>query len=479
MKNFTIISVVALFMLTVIEPVNAQLVISKPNLGFSQACASDSFNTYNVTFSFSPEEGVNSSNQFIIELSDATGSFLNPVAVYTSNAGTITVSPATLTFSVPTTIAGESFKIRIKSTDPIATSSNSDAFAAYYKIQDEPFTINNLIENGAFCSGGNYLLTIDNPGSGTNNSPLQYSFLTFNWYKETSSTTSVFVASGESLSVNQAGTYFVETNYGSCTSNSFSNRVTVSEANSSSTSSISSSRGNPFCASNGATVLSAINGESFQWYKDGEKIADATNQMYTTDESGVFSVDIDLGNCSTTSSIDLENIDFTSSIDLPEINVLDEGETLVATAITNAVNPVYKWYLNDILISGANSNSYEATEAGNYKVDITQTVGCIATTEIQFVVTESFPNVADIPNVISPNGDGVNDTWVIPQMYVSGTNTEVLVLSSQGEVVLQTSDYLNNWPQNQLKFKSVTPVYYYIITTQNNKVRKGSITVIK
>ena len=53
------------------ERANAQIVIGTPNLGFSQACASESFNTYSTTFIFSPESGVNASNQFTIELSDA------------------------------------------------------------------------------------------------------------------------------------------------------------------------------------------------------------------------------------------------------------------------------------------------------------------------------------------------------------------------------------------------------------------------
>jgi gliding motility-associated-like protein len=323
------------------------------------------------------------------------------------------------------------------------------------------------------------MLTIDNPGFGENDSPLQYPSLTFNWYKETSPTTSVFVASGESLSVNEAGTYFVETNYGSCTSNSYSNRVTVSEADSTSTTNISSSLGNPFCASQGETTLSAINANSYQWFKDGTEISGATNQMYATIESGTFSVNIDLGDCMTSASIDLENVDFTSSIDVPEMNIMDEGETLIATVTTDAINPQFEWYLNDVIIPSATSNSYEATQLGNYKVIITQTIGCIGSTEFLFSINEPFPDVANIPNLISPNGDGINDTWVIPQEYVNGTNAEVMILSSQGEIVFQTNNYLNNWPENQLDFKGVNPVYYYIITTQNQKTNKGSITVVK
>ncbi|WP_142786290.1 T9SS type B sorting domain-containing protein [Changchengzhania lutea] len=479
MRNFTIIYIVVFVFLAFSKVTHAQIVISKPNLGFSQACASPSFNTYNVTFSFSPEAGISASNQFIIELSDDSGSFSNPTVLYTSVQGTVTVSPATLSFSVPTTIAGEAYKVRVKSTSPVATSTGSDAFAAYYKIQDTPFSINNLIDSGVYCNGGSYLLTIDNPGTGDNDSPLQYPSLTFNWYRETSPTTSVFVASGNSLSVNQSGTYFAETNYGTCTSNSFSNRVTVSESGTTSVSSINSSLGNPFCASQGTTTLSTINGNGYQWYKDGIEIPEATGQMYTTDESGIFSVAIDLGDCTADASIDLQSKDYTSSIDVPENNVIESDESLIATITTTANNPEFQWYLNDTMILNATESSFEATQIGNYKAVVTQTIGCVASTEFLFQITEAFPDVEKIPNLISPNADGFNDTWVIPQNYVSGTNTEVQILNSQGEIVLKTKDYLNNWPQTEINFKDVNPVYYYIITTSDNKTRKGSITVIK
>ena len=477
MRHFTIIIFVVL---SLIENLSAQVVIGAPSLGFSQACASASFNTYNVTFTFSPPTALSASNQFKVELSDATGSFSNPTTVYTSNAGTVTVSPATLSFSLPNTTAGEAYKIRIKSTAPVATSSNSIAFAAYYKIQDSPFSINNLISTGVYCSGGSYLLTIDNPGSGSNDSPLKYPSLTFNWYKvnEANPTTSVFVASGATLSVNTPGTYFVRTNYGTCTSDSYSNRVTISESTSGVTSSINSSLGNPYCSSQGATTLSAINGISYQWFKEGTSIAGATNQMYTTNEAGTYSVTVNLGNCVANATINLENNGFISSIDVPENNTIQSGETLIATVTTDAINPEFKWYYNETVISNAISNSFEATQLGNYKVVVSQTSGCTASNEFLFSLNEPFPDVANIPNLISPNGDGINDTWMLPKEYVSGTNTQVVIMNAQGKIVFQTNDYQNNWPQNQINFRDINPVYYYIITS-NQKTKKGSITVVK
>ncbi|WP_339917443.1 gliding motility-associated C-terminal domain-containing protein [Yeosuana marina] len=481
MRSFTI-NVFFLLALSFTKNVCAQVVLGTPNLGFTQACASPSFNSYNATFTFSPESSVNASNQFIIELSDASGSFIDATVIYTSTAGSVVTSPATLNFSFPETVAGEGYKIRIKSTSPASTSSSSVAFPAYFKVQDSPFSINNLVATAVYCTGGNYLLTIDNPGTGTNDSPLNYPSLTYNWYKELTSTTSVFVDSGSTLSVSEPGTYFVETNYGSCTSNSYSNRVTVSEASGGTAATVDSSLGNPFCPSGGATTLSSsVTGNSYQWYKDGQAITGETNQTYDASEAGTYAVDINFGSCTENASIDLQVEQFTSSLDVLDVNVIESDETLVATVTTDADTPQYDWYFNDTLISGAITSSYEVTQGGIYKVVITQTVGCNISSELVFEVQESnqFPDVADIPNVVSPNGDGINDTWVIPTEYVSGTNSEVLIISSQGKIVLKTNDYKNDWPQDGLNFKSVNPVYYYIITTQDNKTRKGSITVIK
>ncbi len=461
----------------------AQIVIGTPNLGFSQACASESFNTYSATFLFSPESAVNTSNQFTIELSDADGDFLNPTVIYTSTAGSVTTSPATLNFSLPETTAGEAYKIRIKSSSPAATSTASVSFAAYYKLQDSPFSINNLVSTGAYCANGSYLLAIDNPGAGSNDSPLLYPSLTFNWYKETSSTTSVFVAEGETLTVSEEGTYFVETNYGSCTSDSFSNRVTISEATSGEAEvTISSSLGNPYCPEQGFTTLASIGGNTYQWFKNGTQIPEATNQLYQTNESGIFSVLVDLGECSAFGTITLVSELFQSSINVAEVNDLEIDETLTVIVTTEANNPEFEWYFNNQLLTGETTDTFNVTEFGDYKVIITETTGCTASITYEFNVQEAldpFPDVEKIPNVISPNGDGINDTWVIPQAYIDGTNTEVQILNNRGKVVFQTINYLNNWPENQLNLTSVNAVYYYIITTADLETKQGSITIVK
>jgi gliding motility-associated-like protein len=217
---------------------------------------------------------------------------------------------------------------------------------------------------------------------------------------------------------------------------------------------------------------------SYQWFKDGDIIDDATSQMYETSESGTYSVQVDLGDCMADGEIVLESELFEGSINIPEINTIDEGET-VSVIVTNDANaPEFEWFFNDTLITDATEDNYEASEIGSYKVIVTETSGCIGALEFEFVLKEAFPEVEKIPNIISPNGDGINDTWVIPQSYVSGTNTEVKIMTNRGRIVLQTNNYLNNWPENDLNLTSVNQIFYYVITT-NNDTKKGSITVLK
>ena len=70
MRKFTIIILGIIFFT---NSLYAQLFFGSPSLGFTQACASSTFNTYNVTFTFSPVAVLSPTNQFKIELSDATG----------------------------------------------------------------------------------------------------------------------------------------------------------------------------------------------------------------------------------------------------------------------------------------------------------------------------------------------------------------------------------------------------------------------
>lgn len=459
---------------------NAQVVIGQPSLEFGKACASDSFNTYETTFVFSPPSGLDDSNQFAVQLSDAEGNFTNAVTVFTSESGAITTSPASIFFPVPTDTAGENYRIRLKSSSPEATSAPSASFAAYFKLHDTPFTINGLIDTGTFCPETGFLLTIDDPVADGSVSPLSFGTLNFNWFKVIDNTNASLIAQGETFQVTEEGIYFAETNYGTCPSDSFSNRVTVTLATGDepANANITSSLGTSFCTNGAGTTLATVSGDSYQWFKDDQLLQEATGNTLQTNESGNYVVIVTTGNCVAIGSLEVESLAGSTTIDVPAVNLIESGNSLTAT-ITTTLDPVsFQWFFNNDPIEGALGNSFIASTAGNYKVAVTTTGACDFTTELFFEI-QILIDTDMISNVITPNGDGINDTWIIPTEYLGGTGTEIVIYTANGTLVLETDDYSNNWPVTAQETPLANQLFYYMITPVGQEAIMGSITLLR
>jgi len=180
------------------------LAIGTPVLNFTKACASSTFNTYSLSFTFFPTSTLQPSNQFIIELSNAVGSFASPTPLTTISSN---VSPVNASFSFPTNVSGENYIIRVRSTAPVAISAQSVGFAAYYAIHNTPFSINNNVGTALVCDGGFTLLSIDNNAS----SPTNFPGLIYKWFRDFAV---IPGATGPTLNVTDAGDYYVIADYG-------------------------------------------------------------------------------------------------------------------------------------------------------------------------------------------------------------------------------------------------------------------------
>lgn len=452
--------------------------ISAPTYVFTQMCASPTFNTYSVNFNFSGTFGAG--NQFVLEMSNASGSFSSPTILATSS--TITSSPGSFNYSIPTTTAGQNYKLRVRATNPAIIGSNSGVIPAYYQAFNNSFYINNQVSTVNICSGGNYTLSIDD-ATPTDPSPKSFPSLRYKWFKDNGLITGL-TGTETAIQINSAGVYRCEIDYGSCstvTSITKSQNVTVNIVTGGSTFTITSSTGNSTCPSI-PTTLSTTPGYNYQWFKDNVAISGATNYTYTTTSPGAYYVQVNQGGCSSTSNtITLSATGFNASINVleaPAINTLLEGETKNIAVTTNALSPTYQWYLEGNPITGETNPTLDATAEGNYKVVINQTTGCTLSKEISFILKFGVP-VTEIPNTISPNNaDKINDTWDIPQEY-KNIEHEILIMDSYGKIVLQTANYQGNWPTGPIDFKSVNPVYLYIISKGGSPIKKGSITIIK
>lgn len=126
---------------------------------------------------------------------------------------------------------------------------------------------------------------------------------------------------------------------------------------------------------------------------------------------------------------------------------------------------VYKWYEEEVLIDS--SNQIVISQEGQYQVSISNVCGVDSTSfELEFWDIE-------IPNVLTPNGDGKNDVFVISGR--DGKDWDVSIFNRWGKLVYRNEHYDNNWIPD---VESGT-YYYFVDHTDECNEFKGWIQVIR
>lgn len=435
------------------------IVIGTPSLGFTQACASQGFNSYNLSFTFFPVSNLQAGNQFIVELSDPSGNFGTATTLTTS---TSTTSPVNVSFAMPTTVAGEAYRIRVRSTAPAVTSPVSAAFSAYYAVHNQPFSINNNSGTVSFCEGGNITLQVDN--TGTPASPLFYSGLTYKWYRNFAE---VSGATGPSLTVTQSGNYYAIVDYGSCVMNSYSNIVTVNVTAGINLSISSAGNVDYICDGTPRLLTSSHQntGYTYQWFKDNVAISGATGPTYNAAQEGIYKLRITFGGCVFESNaifLELIELDIDWNVDANEVII--PGEQLQINSVNNATTPTYQWRKDNIVIAGATTANYTVTQPGTYQLTVTETQGCTISEQLTVVVQYPIGFTVTIQN----SGDYQSCNVTTSTLSLSS----IIAQTSSGNVSvsLPNPNFSYQWLLNNAPIAGATGTTHTI----NNATENGS-----
>lgn len=83
-------------------------------------------------------------------------------------------------------------------------------------------------------------------------------------------------------------------------------------------------------------------------------------------------------------------------------------------------------------------------------------------------------------NILTPNGDGKNDFWIVQDLSVMYPKNQVTVYDKAGKVVFQKSNYQNDWDGTYNGATLNTGTYYYHINIGADlKPIKGTITILR
>jgi len=102
--------------------------------------------------------------------------------------------------------------------------------------------------------------------------------------------------------------------------------------------------------------------------------------------------------------------------------------------------------------------------------------GCVAMDSLTVFVDLDM-NVI-IANILTPNGDTKNDTWIIDNIEFY-PNTEVMIVNREGQLVYESSNYDNSWGGTHNGKLLPDATYYYILKFEgSDKTYKGPVTIL-
>lgn len=229
----------------------------------------------------------------------------------------------------------------------------------------------------------------------------------------------------------------------------------------------------------------AASGNTFQWYKDGNPITGATGTTYLVSSSdipgGIYTFKESNGACAFATITNATVV----ILETPTVSAGND-ETVQKNSIVTFQGSVsgsanYSWTPSTGL-SNANILNPDAT--------ITHTVTYILSAHdatgkcsAQSSVTITVADAIKIPNVITPNGDGVNDVWNIEHIE-NFPNATFIIYNRWGNIVWKAGGNVFQWNGTNYRNGELLAdgTYFYVIDLQSNSYPEpytGYIQLIK
>lgn len=140
---------------------------------------------------------------------------------------------------------------------------------------------------------------------------------------------------------------------------------------------------------------------------------------------------------------------------------------------------------NDNTLTIAFESHYLGYDSLSYQ--ICDAEGDCATANVYIELTNKDDLDIFIPSGLSPNGDGLNDLFIIPEFeyYLNYKQIELRIINRWGELVFEDNNYQNNWGGIANKGARAgslldSGVYYYLLTIEGiSKQLTGNVYINK
>ena len=160
-----------------------------------------------------------------------------------------------------------------------------------------------------------------------------------------------------------------------------------------------------------------------------------------------------------------------------------EGTFAVALGLGNYTFDQLTWNIPGVGDFAFPSFTHVFVNPGTYTATITLegTNGCDFSENLPFTILPSVTlENLNIPNVITPNDDQLNDALVLDNLFLNCTSFELILLNRWGHVVYEMTNSSTPFSGKDASGNDLEEgVYFYKLTTNDNKVVSGHLTVIR
>ena len=153
-----------------------------------------------------------------------------------------------------------------------------------------------------------------------------------------------------------------------------------------------------------------------------------------------------------------------------------------ATMANTAISVSYQWQVNGVN-AGTNSPTFTTSSLHNGDEVTCMAIlssGCIPSVASNIISAIIIPAPSvTVVNTFTPNGDGVNDLWVIPDL-VSYPNCLVSVYNRYGTQLFQSRGYTEAWDGTYKGHALPVGTYYYVIDLDYKSAKlSGHVTIVR
>jgi gliding motility-associated-like protein len=257
-------------------------------------------------------------------------------------------------------------------------------------------------------------------------------------------------------------TYYVTESDSGCTSAASLVTITINAVPAMPTIDITT----PVCAGETVTISTPDAGDTYNWNGPSGFTSGAqfnTIATATTADSGTYTLTVTVNGCtSPEASGDLVVNEVIAAFTPSSLTGEIPLDVIFTNNSTGAAS--YAWDFDDGNTSTATDPTNTFTDLGDYMVTLTATDG-LCSDVATITITTTGVSVLTVPNVFSPNGDGINDQFIIAAENLTTFNGTIY--NRWGETIFIMQDPSVRWDgYTNSGIQVPEGTYYYVITAE-------------